>query len=74
MPSLRERCLEVSMVDLRSLALLHVGLGIWVIADLIDRSRNLTLLFTDALAYPAKLMFGIKGWSCEDPSAAPASR
>ena len=74
--SLRERILGLFAVDLRSLALLRIALGICVLADLADRSRNLTLLFTDAGAYPADVMFGIKGriallslhyWTGRDP-------
>src|SRR5690349_14025480 len=33
--------------DLRSLALLRIGIGLLVIADLIDRARDLTVHYTD---------------------------
>ncbi len=76
MRSLRQRLEDLIAVDLRSLAALRVGLAICVLADLADRARDLTLLYTDAGAYPGATMLELKGpigrlslhyWAGADP-------
>ncbi len=55
---------ELFYVDLRSLALLRVCLGLLILADLATRARHFTAHYTDLGVAPRELIFGEYGMSC----------
>jgi hypothetical protein len=58
---LRRSARELFSVDLRSLALLRIGLAIAILLDLAHRSLDLRLLYTDAGALPRDLVLDLQG-------------
>jgi hypothetical protein len=57
----REKLRELFSVDLRSLALLRVGLGISIVLDLAHRALDLRLLYTDDGVLPRVLLLEMQG-------------
>jgi hypothetical protein len=52
---------EIFGVDLRSLAVLRVGLAVALLYDTLDRSRDLVALYTDAGAFPVETALVVAG-------------
>ena len=52
---------EIFTLDLRSLALFRIALGLLIIGDLFTRSVDLTAHYTDAGVLPASTLFDIYG-------------
>lgn len=53
---MRERLLNLFGIDLRSLAVFRMGLGLLLLADLLVRSQDMTAFYTDAGAFPRDLL------------------
>ena len=53
---------SVLRLDTRSLAVFRVGLGLLLLADILERSRNLTAHYTDAGVLPRSLLLR-HGWT-----------
>ncbi len=55
---------ELFYVDLRSLALLRICLGLLIVADLVTRARHFTAHYTDLGVAPREVLFEHFGRSC----------
>ena len=58
----RERLVKLFSVDLRSLAVLRIALGVLLLVDLYGRSANLTAHYTDQGVLPRSLLFESEGF------------
>ena len=54
-------------IDTRSLALFRIALGLLIVADIVLRSRNLTLFYTDHGAVPASLAVAVEPLAAYSP-------
>lgn len=58
---MRARLKDLFAIDLRSLALFRIGLGVCVLADVGTRALDLVSLYTDRGVLPRDLLFAIQG-------------